>query len=71
MADILLAAGYALAAVGFLLAQKRPVLGLAGAGFTAAALLLAFALAVDAQIILAGLLGLVVCLLLPKGGAEA
>lgn len=70
MGKLLLAIGYALAALGFLLSQKRPALGLAGAVFTVAALLLSFALAVDAQMICAGLLGLLACLLLPRGGTR-
>ncbi len=68
MGKILLAACCVLAALGFLLSQRRSALGLAGAAFTVAALLLSFALAVDAQVICAGLLGLLACLLLPKGG---
>lgn len=69
MGNALLAVCCVLAALGFLLAQRRPALGLAGAAFTVAALLLSFALAVDAQMICAGLLGLLACLLLPRGGA--
>lgn len=67
----LLVSVYIAAAVLFLCARRKAFWGLGGAAATVLFLLLAFALPLDIETISTGVLGLLLCLLLPKRGEQA